>query len=168
VKRLIKALPLLALTAAASAAQPPARCAISAFVTDNDPAGTNIRSSPSTTAQTISHVPSGSDAVADIDGMAGGWFRVKNVEQVGDDPRTLFQGRGWMHRSVLGVDVAFENPRLYAAASERSRVVAKLRTGESRVTLIGCSGRWALVRSANRTGWLSPAGQCASPLTNCS
>jgi len=100
--------------------------------------------------------------------MAGGWFRVKNVEQVGDDPRTLFQGRGWMHRSVLGMDVAFENPRLYEAASERSRVVAKLRAGESRVTLIGCSGRWAHVRYADRTGWLAPAGQCASPLTNCS
>jgi hypothetical protein len=144
----------------------PTRCAISAFVTDNDPAGTNIRASPS--GGTLKRIPGGADAVVDIDGVAGDWFRINRAEEVGDNNRLLFHGSGWVHQSVIGLDVANEDPRLYAAPATSSRVIARLVADGSQVTLIGCRGKWAQVRFKGRTGWLSPGGQCSSPLTTCS
>jgi hypothetical protein len=46
-------------------------------------------------------------------------------------------------------------------------VLARLVADESQVTLIGCAGTWARVRSGGRTGWLSRGGQCSNPLTTC-
>lgn len=157
---------LLAPPCAARTAVP--ACSISAYLADSDPTGTNIRSAPSSASKIVSRVAAGTDAVVEIVGQRGGWFRVSAVREVGDRDATLFEGNGWIHRSVLGIDVANEDPRLYAFPRKGARVSAKLFADGSRVTLIGCSGRWAQVRFGNRSGWLSPGGQCASPLTTCS
>jgi SH3-like domain-containing protein len=150
---------------AAAATRP---CKISAYVTDQDPNGTNIRLLPSSGGKILKIVPAGADAVVDITGYQHGWFRISGVQEVGDNDHTLFRGSGWMHRSVLALDVANEDPRLYAAPAKDSKVTAKLVADGSHVRLIGCTGDWAQVRFGSRTGWLSPGGQCSSPLTTCS
>lgn len=164
---IISALSLVPMASVAGAA-PASRCAISAYVTDNDPQGTNVRAAARPGASVVARIPGGADAVVDIVGYDKGWFRIATVEQVGDDDRTLYRGNGWIHGSVIGIDVANEDPRLYSTPAKGSRVLAKLVADGSHVTLIGCRGPWAQVRFNGRVGWLSPGGQCSSPLTTCS
>lgn len=161
--------PALMLGAAAPADAPPgaASCAISAYVTDRDPNGLNVRAGPSARARVLDTVSNAGSGVAVITGHSGGWFRVRAIDDAETDTQ-LFRGDGWVHGALLGLDVANADPRLYAARDRNSRVLARLRADETRLTLIGCSGGWAQVRAEGRTGWLSPAGQCSNPLTTCS
>jgi len=142
-------------------------CDISAYVIDRDPNGLNVRSAPSSGARVIRTVSNAGSGVARITGQSGAWFRIARITDAETDA-VLFRGDGWVHGSLLGLDVANGDPRLYEAAVARSRMVAKLVADQSGVTLIGCEGGWAKVRAAGRTGWLSPAGQCSNPLTTCS
>lgn len=105
--------------------------------------------------------------MAVIRGQQDGWFRVSEITNA-EDESSLFRGDGWVHSSLLGLEVANTDPQLYAAPSARSRAIARLRPDGGEVTLIGCAGDWARVRAAGRIGWLSRAGQCSSPLTTCS
>ena len=161
-------LPALMLVAAAPADGPTraAQCAISAYVTDRDPNGLNVRDAPSAQARVVRTVSNAGSGVAVITGHNGGWFRVSNIDDAESDAH-LFDGDGWVHGSLLGLDVANADPRLYASSNPRSRVLARLRADETRVTLTGCAGTWAQVRAEGRTGWLSPGGQCSNPLTTC-
>lgn len=153
--------------AAQAVAQPPGpACNISAFVLDRDPAGLNVRAGPSARTRVLRVIGNETSAVAEIRGQSGAWFRVAHIYDA-EDNGTLFRGDGWVHSSLLGLAVANGNPRLYAAPAPRSRVIARLIPDDSQVTLVGCSGDWARVRSDGREGWLPRAGQCSSPLTTC-
>ena len=151
----------------AIAAQGNITCNLSAFVADPDPNGMNVRAAPSTRARVLQVIPNNSSGVAAVREQRGTWFRVTVITDAETDA-TLFRGEGWVHSSLLGLEVATNDPRLYGAPDLGSRLVATLIPAETPVTLIGCSGRWAKVSAANRIGWLSPAGQCSNPLTTCS
>ena len=159
-------LPLAAAAPAGSASQASA-CDISVYVTDQDPDGLNVRAGPSGTARVLRTVGNSASGVAWIKGQSGAWFRISRIVDAETDG-VLFRGDGWVHGSLLGLDVANGDPTLYARPSARGPVLAKLIADQSGVTLIGCEGRWAKVRAAGRIGWLSPAGQCSNPLTTCS
>ncbi len=157
----------LALTATAPAAQPARACAISAYLVDRDSRGLNIRAAPSARSNVLRVVGNTGSGVAAITGHRDNWFRVSRMVDAETDAG-LFEGDGWIHGSLLGLDVANADPRLYAASDRASRVLATLRPDDTRVTLIGCAGSWAHVRAGGRVGWLSPGGQCSNPLTTCS
>lgn len=161
-------LSVLPLAAAAPAASGPREttCEISAYVTDRDPHGLNVRSGPSGGAKVVRTVSNQGSGVAQIKGQSGAWFRVTAITDAETDA-SLFRGEGWVHSSLLGLDVANGDPNLYAEPRAHSRIVATLVADQSRVTLIGCAGRWAKVHTARQIGWLSPAGQCSNPLTTC-
>jgi SH3-like domain-containing protein len=154
-------------SAAQAAGNPPAEpCAITAYLADADPAGLNVRAGASTSSPVLQVIGSEVAGVAELREHRNGWFRVRRIVDAETDA-TLFGGPGWVHGSLLGLDVAAGDPRLYAGPSRRSRVLATLRPDESRLTLIGCEGGWAKVRVGGGTGWLSPGGQCSNPLTTC-
>lgn len=158
----------LALTASAQAQLPaPAACAISAYVVDRDVGGLNVRAAPSTRAPVLRSISNAGSAVASITGHRDNWFRVGRIVDAETDA-ALFEGGGWVHGSLLGLEVANADPRLHAANDHASRVIARLRPAETRISLIGCAGSWARVRAEGRVGWLSPDGQCSNPLTTCS
>ena len=164
---ILLALPLAGAHSAGAARQA-SPCALSTYVTDQDPAGLNVRAGPSGTARVLRKVDnSASSGVARIRGRSGAWYRVSRIVDAETDS-TLFSGDGWVHGSLLGLDVANGDPTLYARPSARGPVLARLTADQSGVTLIGCEGRWAKVRAAGRVGWLSPSGQCSNPLTTCS
>ena len=163
---ILLALPLAAAHSAGAARQA-SPCALSTYVTDQDPAGLNVRSGPSSEARVLRIVSNGPAGVASIKGVSGAWFRISRIVDAETDA-VLFRGDGWVHASLLGLDVANGDPTLYSEPSAGSRVLARLVADQSGVTLIGCEGRWAKVRAAGRVGWLSPSGQCSNPLTTCS
>lgn len=166
--RMAAILSVLALTGAAPAqrASEGPSCAISAFLIDQDPRGLNVRAEPSAQARVLQVISNDTAGVAAITGHLGGWFRVSGIVDAETDAR-LFDGIGWIHQSLLGLEVAHFDARLYAAPSRRSRVLARLAPQEARTSLIGCAGDWVQVRAAGRIGWLSPEGQCSNPLTTC-
>jgi SH3-like domain-containing protein len=150
------ALLLLALSAAGPALAAP--CDISAYVIDRDPKGLSLRAAPSSKARIVARVSNKGSGVADITGYQNGWFRVTNMTDYEDDA-PLFRGLGWVHRSLLHVDIAAYDPNLYAAPSSHPRRIKKLSGDMNGVTLLACSGRWAQVRIEGVVGWLSHGGQ---------
>ena len=158
---------IVANAAPAAGQQRGAMCNISAYVLDRDARGLNVRAGPSTSAGVLRVVSNEGSAVARISGQSGAWFRVSAITDAEDD-RILFRGEGWVHASLLGLDVANDDPRLYARPSRQSRPIMRLVPEAGQVRLIGCIGDWAQVRAGRRVGWLSRTGQCSSPLTTCS
>lgn len=159
-----------ALSAAGDDVPTKVACNLSAYVTDPDPKGTNIRSGPNKNASIIKTVPTDSNAVVQITGSSGGWFQVSEVAATGDDDRVLFKGSGWMHSSVLGMDVGnngYGPPGLYTTPSKQSRVLRRLKPDQDALKLLACKGTWVQVQVGGQTGWLAPEGQCANPLTTC-
>ena len=68
-------------------------CNISAFVTDRDPSGLNVRAGPSTVAPVLRVISNNGSAVARISGQQGLWFRVSSIVNA-EDESSLFQGDG--------------------------------------------------------------------------
>ncbi|HEV2866938.1 MAG TPA: SH3 domain-containing protein [Allosphingosinicella sp.] len=141
-------------------------CSISAYVTDRDPHGLNVRAGPSTRAAVLRVVSNAGSGVAAVRARRGGWFRVAAIVDA-ESEAELFRGDGWVHRSLLHLDGTAADPRLYAAPRRDARVLARVDPDEADLVLIGCSGAWAQVHVRGRTGWLSPDGQCSNPLTTC-
>jgi SH3-like domain-containing protein len=149
------------------AGQPARSCNISAFVVDQDAHGLNIRAAPSSTARVIQTISNEGSGVAQIRAQNGDWFRVTSIVDYENEERPLFRGDGWVHQSLLDLEAANADPRLYERPAARSRVLARLVPEDGTAKLIGCSGNRAQVRAAGRVGWLSPNGQCSNPLTTC-
>lgn len=157
---------VLAGTAPAFAQQSGPICNISAYVIDRDTAGLNVRAGPSAQSRVLRTISNQGAAVVEIRSHSGSWFRVSRIVDA-EDETVLFTGDGWVHSSLIAIDVANGDPRLYAAPARRSRALARLVADQTHVTLIGCSGDWVRVRAGRREGWLSRAGWCSSPLTTC-
>lgn len=161
------AMPTAAVPAATRAT--PVACDLFAYLANDDATGTNVRSGPGMLAPVILHAPGDQEAIATVTGFQDGWFRIEKLEQVGTDhDRVLLEGRrGWIHRSGLHVDIAAADTSLRHRPLEGSPIVRQLQGEQEGVILLGCFGKWARVGVGPDIGWLSPAGQCANPLTTC-
>jgi SH3-like domain-containing protein len=148
-------------------AQTKTSCDISTYISEDDPNGTNIRAKPNKNSAILKTLKSESDIGIEITGYSNGWFEISGAQEVGDSDKVLFQGRGWIHSSLVGLDVAGADPRLYAEPRKRSSILMKLKPDESRLTLLACQGEWVKVQTSGKIGWLSPDGQCGNPLTTC-
>jgi hypothetical protein len=141
-------------------------CAISVYVIDQDLKGMNIRAAPSPKARVLKVVNGPNSGTTTVRGYQGGWFRISAIAAAEEDS-ILFKGDGWVHGSLLHVDVASGDPNLYEGPSRRSPLIRHLTGDQQGVTLVSCSGDWAQVRVGRTLGWLSAAGQCSNPLTTC-
>jgi SH3-like domain-containing protein len=147
---------------------PVVKCDTSAYIIDKDPNGTNVRSKPDKSSPIIKTLKSEDAIVVSISGSSGGWFQISFAETAGGETdQTLFKGRGWIHSSLLGIDVAAGEPKLYAEPRKTSRVLQKLIPDGSQISPIGCKSDWMQVRSGKLTGWVPREAQCANPLTTC-
>ena len=117
------------------------------------------------------------ESIVDINGVAAGRFRVRSARTVEEE--VLFestgQDEGWVIvgsvvTSTSGTGAA-EIP-VYAEASATSAVTSQLAQYDA-VNLLDCRGAWAYVEGTTvegepARGWLSPAHQCANPVSSCS
>jgi hypothetical protein len=168
----------LLFAASAASGQAKVSCDFSPYLADRDTNtdnGTNIRAKPDRNASIIrtlggknnDEISSADGIGVNVTGFSNGWFEISRVEQVGDSDKVIFEGRGWIHSSLLGLDVANADPRLYAEPRKQSRILMKLKADESPLKLLACQGKWVKVETGGKTGWLSPGGQCGNPLTTC-
>ena len=150
------------------AVQTTVKCDTTAYLTDQDPNGTNVRSKPDKNSAIVKTLGSADAIVVRISRSSKGWFGISSAETAGGETdKTLFKGRGWIHSSLVGLDVASGDPKLYAEPRKRSRVLQKLIPDGSQIKPIGCKGGWMQVLSGKITGWIPPEAQCANPLTTC-
>ena len=112
-------------------AQTKTSCNFSTYIQDEDPNGTNIRSKPDKNSSILKTLKSESDIGIEITGYSNGWFEISGAEEVGDSDKVLFEGRGWIHSSLVAMDVAAADPRLYAEPKKKSRVLMKIKPDES-------------------------------------
>lgn len=145
-------------------AQTLTKCNFKTSIDDNDPNGTNIRAANNKASTILKNIKN-DDVIVTISGFSGGWFEISKAENVGGD--TIFQDRGWIHSSLLGMRVANADARLYVQPKKNSHVLMKLKPEESAVKLIGCQNDWIKIQLGSKTGWLSPNGQCGNPVTTC-
>ena len=145
-------------------AQTPMKCDFKTYIDENDPNGTNIRAAADKESAILKNIKN-DDVIVSISGFSGGWFEISKIEDVGGD--TIFQNRGWIHSSLLGMQIAESDPQLYAQPKKGSRVLMKLKPEQAAVKLIACQNDWIKIQTNGKTGWLSPNGQCGNPVTTC-
>lgn len=145
------------------------KCDTGAYLIDRDPNGTNVRSKPGKNSAIVKTLKSEDAIVVRLSGSSNGWFEISSAGTVGGETdKTLYEGRGWIHSSLVGMDVASGEPKLYAEPRKKSRVLMKLVPDGSEIKPIGCKGDWVQVRSGKLTGWIPREAQCSNPLTTCS
>ena len=129
-----------------------------------------VRAKPDKNSSIVKTVKTKDEVVFYITGSdGGGWFEISKIETTGGETdETVFEGRGWIHSSLVDLSVAGSDAKLYAAPRKKSRVLKKLVADESEARPIACQGDWMKVKSGKSIGWLSPDGQCPNPLTTCS
>lgn len=145
-------------------AQTRTTCNIKSYIEDSDPNGTNIRAAAHKDSAILKNIKN-DDVIVSITGFSDGWFEISGAEDIGGD--ALFRGRGWIHSSLLGMQIAEADARLYAQPKTSSRVLMKLKPEETAVRLIACQSDWVKIQTSGKTGWLSPRGQCGNPVTTC-
>lgn len=165
-----------------------APCYVAAFAHDDDPAGLNIRSSPSASGRIVGRAPMlGTYGMEfSVTGAKGGWLRVEGGEYpLGTDelgPKAKpFKGTGWVNGMRL-VTQAYDR-ELFVLPHRLSGVVARIDNKGGGPTAIdnagaglvqgirGCLGRWIemdvrMPSGAVHRGWMPRS--CPSQLTTCS
>lgn len=160
------------------------KCSFTAFVTEDDPTGLNVRGGPSTAHGVISKLPPlhlSTDeppipamVEVEVDAAQDGWFRIRNARDnpaLVDVPRPMFTGVGWVSGHLLTVksqarvarDVANQRGSPVKIAGENFDSDNFVRTSK----IADCVGKWVL--TVNETykfrGWLNRI--CGNQETSC-
>lgn len=140
----------------------------SGFASDK-PKTSIVRAKPDKNSTVLKAVTTTDEVVYSISGSNGkGWFEISKIEEVGDRDAVLFEGRGWVHSSLLDLSVAGGVHKLRALPNKNSRAIKKLTGDASEARPLSCQSTWMKIKSGKSIGWLSREGQCANPLTTCS
>lgn len=163
-------------------------CWLSAYSTDTDPKGTNIRAAPSRDAPVLGTIPGGRAEAGtgigpefQVIASRDGWLLVHNVRWAGYDldEKLLFPGPGWIAAGL--VSFSAEDPLLRSAPRVNAPEIGKLLPvpdvapawGPSEVIIKRihrCSGSFVDVDletpdGHKARGWVS--GACANQVTTC-
>lgn len=165
-------------------------CELSAWSTDKDPAGLNVRAGPGTESPIIATIPppieaEGYEFAAEVSitGVKDGWFRIRRAEMVdyiGDDDKVVFDGEGWVSGRFLGLELngsylrdgpSQDAPVAFDFASAPKDADGLAVGPDSFVVdrLRDCEGDWVEVEGtlldARHQGWAT--GTCANQVTTC-
>ena len=169
---LLCAAPLLLSPVAAPAPAPAAApagpaCNVMLSVIDPDPRGTNVRKAPGgAVAATLRSSRDTDDWIeVHVVGQAGDWFAIDRADLVGDDSRTIWRGRGYMHQSVLGADGLVNGEPIRADHDARSRQILVGEDADQQVHVLACWGDFLKIRVKSGIGWTKTL--CLNQRTTC-
>ena len=160
----------LALTPAhAAPAVEPQACNAEVDVTDTDPKGTNVRATPGCNAIASLKNPGEGWIELHLTAQAGDWFEIDQARlldtMLPTGEKILFQGKGYVHKSMVGLSGMQNGGKVYADHDEKSRLLDPHADGDQPVELLGCSGDFLHVRLKKSTGWTREA--CTNMNTTC-
>jgi hypothetical protein len=165
------------------------RCDVSAFITDKDPKGLNVRSAPS--KNVISRIPYKSyqpeqPITVHIVDVKTGWLK---IDRWTDGLTTgKFAGEAWIYSKLVAVTVKGDDnikiyggpegatTRLVAGVHEKPSVetplLGQLDAENQLVNILDCQGQWILTEGKMLDGkllkgWLAPQQQCPNLPTAC-
>lgn len=162
------AIALLCLAANAHAAELQA-CDLGVDIVDQDPKGTNVRESPGGKVVAVLKLGSGPQAddwiEVHVAGQSGDWLLIDGAEEVGDERKVIFRGRGYVHRSVLGASGLQGGSKLLSDPAPKSPLLAAHPLGDQPVQFLGCRGPFAHVHVKEGAGWTRAL--CLNQRTTC-
>lgn len=143
-------------------------CNATASVIDQDPEGTNVRKAPGGDVIATLRTPRDQDDWIEVHvvGQAGDWFVIDRADRVGDDRKTIFQGKGYMHRTVLGADGLVNGEPIRTDHDVRSRQILSSEDIDQQAYLLGCWHDFMKVRVKGGVGWTKAL--CLNQRTTCS
>ena len=161
----------LALTPAyAAPAVEPQACNAEIDVTDTDPKGTNVRATPGGAAIASLKNPGEGWIQLHLTAQAGDWYQIDRARLLDttlpDGEQTLFQGKGYVHKSMVGLSGMQNGGKIYTDHDTKSPVLDPYAAGDQPVQLLGCWGQFLQVRVKKGTGWTREA--CTNMNTTCS
>jgi SH3-like domain-containing protein len=148
-------------------------CSVTAYISDLDPKGLNVRSGAGADFETIGAIPfSGDGTAVDITASSGKWVKISGARNAEGD--RVFSRSGWVYASLLAVSIGGGGrdgtAAAYATASKTSKVVARLPV-DTQYALESCAGSWMKISIAKKDkmipGWIPNENQCGNPWTTC-
>ena len=163
--------PLLAFVAlfiasgGATAAESRQVCDVAVDVTDTDPAGTHVRGTPGGAVIATLKNPGDGWIEVHLSAQLGDWYEIDSASlEDPDNPRVLFHGKGYLHKSMLGLSGMQNDATLYSDPDGKRPLVSHL-AGDQPVDLLGCRGKFLRITVSKHTGWTKEA--CTNMNTTC-
>ena len=141
-------------------------CNVTASVIDQDPRGTNVRKTPGGDVIATLRTPQDDWIEVHVVGQVGDWYVIDRADRVGDDSKTIFRGKGYMHRTVLGADGLVNGEPIRADHDVTSKQILRAEDSDQQVYLLGCWGDFMKVRVKGGVGWTKAL--CLNQRTTCS
>jgi hypothetical protein len=162
----------LALTTTAGLAQAVENQACNAEVdiTDTDPKGTNVRAAPGGAVIASLKNPTADGWIGvHVTGQLDDWYEIDRAKLIdADQPpggKIVFQGKGYLHKSVLGVSGMQNGGAIYLDHDVKSGPLDLHAPGDQQVDLLGCWGEFLKVHVKKGTGWTKAV--CTNMNTTC-
>jgi hypothetical protein len=147
-------------------------CDVKLNVTDQDPAGLNVRADPG--GAVVKALKAKARWVqVHVTGQSGAWARIDDATEIDDETgggeKPLFEATGWVAFSKLGIEELNAIAVIRAAPSEHARTLLQIQQGDEsklpHATVLGCSGEFLEVRVGAVVGWTRE--YCSNQLTTC-
>ena len=157
-RQLILAVAAVAWAGAASAET--RGCEADLYITDQDPAGLNIRASPAGPILTAV-VARNRKVMVELTGADGAWARIRAAQVVpdehSDDATVLLQGVGWVAFSKLGLGQFGPRTVIRVTSDDSAKVVLSFKNHDDTPApsseAMACEGGWVKVRVKGVVGW---------------
>jgi hypothetical protein len=145
-------------------------CNVDVDITDTDPKGTHVRSAPGGAVIATLRNPNVEGWIGiHITGQFGGWYEIDRANLInadlGPDGKIIFHGKGYLHKSVLGVSGMQNGGTIYSDHDLNSSPIDLHARGDQKVDLLGCWGEFLKVHVKKGTGWTKAA--CTNLDTTC-
>lgn len=145
-------------------------CNVEVDVTDTDPKGTNIRAAPGgAVIMALKNSSSDGWISVHVTGQLGDWYEIDRVNLIDADlppgGKTLFHGKGYLHKSVLGVSGMQNGGAIYGDHDIKSNPIDLHAAGDQPVDLLGCWRDFLKIHVKKGTGWTKQA--CTNMNTTC-
>jgi hypothetical protein len=152
------------------AAQPPVRqaCNVVVDITDTDPKGANVRAAPGGPVIAALRIATDGWIEAHVTAQLGDWYEIDRAElnPAGSPDKTvIFRGRGYLHKSIVGVGGLMGGMPIYGEPFDKSRLLEPFAQSDQPVDLLGCHGDFLHLRTGAGAGWTRRA--CTNTLTTC-
>ena len=131
---------LLVPAAGAAAGQTRQICDVTVDITDTDPHGTHVRGAPGGAVIATHSNPGDGWIEVHVTAQLGDWYEIDKASLIDNThPATLFRGRAYVHKSMIGVSGMQNGAALFADHDGRRPLISHL-AGDQPVVLLGC---WA-------------------------